>query len=145
MSRRSAVGHVDPHARFTAWLLKGATGDLPRDVLVHAAYCDDCRRQVAALDALAMVDLQSAPMPPPRPQAAPAARRGPVLVARTLAAGGLIVAVTGGVLAATGTLPTGLGGPSETPVQQVLGGTGRPSPTLAPSPTPTSVATERTS
>lgn len=138
MSRRSAIVPEDPHARFNAWLIDGAHGDLPRDVLIHAAYCDDCRRGVAALDALSLVDLGSASMPPALRQPAPAARPAPAIAARVLAASGLVVAVTGGVLVATGTVPLPAGqGPGETPVQQVLGGTGRPSPTLAPSPTPT--------
>lgn len=135
MSRRAA-DREDPHARFSAWLLDGADGDLPRDVLVHAAYCDACRRTVAALDALALVDLGSAPMPATLQAPAPARRAAPAVAARILATGGLVVAVSGAVVAGTGALPAMLG-PTDTPVQQVLGGTGRPSPTLAPSPTPT--------
>jgi hypothetical protein len=55
---------LDPDLQVEAWLIDGAQGELPRDVLVHASLCPDCRRRIAALDVLGSVDLEQAGFPP---------------------------------------------------------------------------------
>jgi hypothetical protein len=53
----------EAHQRFREWLTAGAEGDPPRDVAVHASVCTECRRSIAALDLLAMVNPGVASMP----------------------------------------------------------------------------------
>jgi hypothetical protein len=53
----------EAHQRFREWLTAGAEGDPPRDVAVHASLCPECRRSIAALDLLAVVNPGVASMP----------------------------------------------------------------------------------
>lgn len=53
----------EAHQRFREWLTAGAEGDPARDVAVHASVCTECRRSIAALDLLAMVNPGMARMP----------------------------------------------------------------------------------
>jgi len=144
---RRVRGQPDPHRRIEAWLADGAQEVLPRDVLVHASLCADCRLRIAAMDLLAMVELDQAGPPPPQPAAdvREGARAGRV----AMAAGGA-VAVSAAVVvgaAATGWRPLGGGGvavtQTEQPTQAVLGNTGQPTPSRGSSPT-TSASTGAT-
>ena len=54
----------DQHGRFSAWLRGPRADEPPRDAALHAAYCPDCRRSIAAFDALDAVNLGAAPLPP---------------------------------------------------------------------------------
>lgn len=54
----------DQHERFASWLRGPRDTEPPRDAAFHAAFCSDCRRSIAAFDALAAVDLGAAPLPP---------------------------------------------------------------------------------
>jgi hypothetical protein len=53
----------EAHQRFREWLTAGAEGDPPRDVAVHASLCAECRRSIATLDLLAMINPGMASMP----------------------------------------------------------------------------------
>ncbi len=135
----------EPHERFTAWLLAGAEGDPPRDLAVHASVCPACRASIAAFDRLDLVDPGAAPIP---------ARTGPVsrgvLVRAGRAAGaavGVIIAATvlgvGGwqlIDAARGGPGGGIAQATQTPDQNVLGGSGTPGATVSQGGTPSSVA-----
>lgn len=136
MSRIRRAEAQDQHARFEAWLLRGASGVLARDVTLHAAFCEDCRRAMGALDGLALIDVGRATMPPSRREPVPHRRRMPRVVRVAAAAGAVLLAAAGGAAAGSGLvpLPFGIGGPGETPVQEVLGGTGVPSPTPSTGP-----------
>jgi hypothetical protein len=138
--RRPVAGSRDPHRRFEAWLIDGAVEVLPRDVMVHASLCSECRTRIAAFDLLTEVDLDRAGAPPSI--AAAATRRSGSGVRMTAVATGAVAvsaaAVVAGV-AASGWRPTLGGGDvnaSGAPTQEVLGNTGEPQPTLAPSRTP---------
>ena len=135
MSRDRRPDAADLHARFNSWLLQGASRRLPRDLTLHAAFCDECRRAIGAFDGLALVDVGRASMPPSRIEASHQRRGLPRATRLAAAAGVILLVAAGGAAAGSGLvqLPLGLGGPGETPAQQVLGGTGQPSP----SPTPT--------
>ncbi|HEX6656003.1 MAG TPA: hypothetical protein VF153_07310 [Candidatus Limnocylindria bacterium] len=147
--RRGRHGRGDAHQRIEEWLADGATEMLPRDVLVHASLCSDCRLRIAALDLLSAVDLEQAGPPPPlaATDERPGARAGRVAMAASgavaVSAAALVVGAT-----ATGWRPpfVGAGGsPTDRPTQAVLGNTGQPTPSLGtPSlgPTPTTLATE---
>lgn len=145
MKRRTGPPANDLHQSFTTWLDEGSVGALPRDVMLHAAYCDACRRAAAAVDALALVDPGRATAPP---QLVPRAVAAWPMRAARYAVPGLVavILVVGGAAAATRILPNmGSGATGETPVQQVLGATGTPSrspaesatATIAPSPSAT--------
>ena len=67
------------HQRFREWLLAGAPGEPPRDAALHASACDRCLRDVAAMDALRVVDVAGAELPllpagAPRPMRSPGVR-----------------------------------------------------------------------
>lgn len=129
MTRTPAPEPSDLHARFSDWLVSGAAGEPGRDVALHAAYCDGCRRAIDAFDLLEVVDTGRAPLPPSRASAL--ASHGLLSTARVVAAAaGLLVVAGGGGLAAINALDGGLTGdvaPSQTPVQEILGGTPRSS------------------
>ncbi len=133
MSRRVRPAADDHHARFLAWLIQGAAGSPGRDVAVHAAYCPECQARARALDALALVDPGRAAMPPSRvAQSTPRGR--PARAMRLLAGTTAALLLLGGGAAALGRFPGLPGtapGAAETPIQAVLGATGRPSPTAS--------------
>jgi len=122
----------DPDRRFAEWLETNSDDDPPRDLAVHAAVCVACQQRIAALDMLTAIDPTLAGMPPVLP----------VRVAVWPRTVGRAAVVVGGVAALT---VAGVGswrfieaanvlGPAvESPTQAVLGGTGAPEPTLAPS------------
>ena len=61
MSRRPEL-----HARFADWLgtrPPGADDEPPRDLSLHAAACDRCLREAAALDSLAGIDVGAIDLP----------------------------------------------------------------------------------
>jgi hypothetical protein len=144
----------DPHARFENWLLGGAAGEPPRDLAVHASVCPACGGAIAAFDALAAIDPGSAMLPPSRAAATAPGRLGSgsarvLIPAGGIVAAGAVVAIGFALLSPPG--PGGLGTDAG-PTQDVLGGTGRPSPSgadatglhggeLTGSPTPEASAT----
>ncbi|HEV8251816.1 MAG TPA: hypothetical protein VGQ66_00385 [Candidatus Limnocylindria bacterium] len=126
----------EAHQRFHDWLSAGAEGDPPRDVAVHASVCAGCRRSIAALDLLAIVNPGLASMP-----AEPTGRERSRLVVAGRLAGAIAVlfsaAILGvGVSQLVGVSPTN--GPvalaSSTPEQSVMGAVATPQPTPEPTP-----------
>lgn len=141
MTRRSA----DPHLRFDAWLMAGADGEPARDLALHASVCGVCIPRVAALDLLTAIDTGRAPIPVILgPVAWPGAGMQTVLrytaaFAVVTAAAALIGLAGSRLIDLRGVTGTTNGAVGESPVQGVLGGTGRPSPT------PTATLTTRPS
>jgi hypothetical protein len=142
------------HERFGEWLALGAHGDPPRDAAVHAFVCPACQRQMAAFDALTTIDPSRATLPASRPVAATRGARLPVW--RGAAAAVVIVMAAGVSFGAFRMLASPVASdPSQTPVQAVLGGEGRPGPRvgviggeangLVPSPTPLPTTSDRAS
>ena len=143
----------EAHRRFSEWLTAGPEGDPPRDLAVHASVCVACRRSIAAIDLLALVDpgLAAMPMAP-----ATAQRSGLLRAARLggAAAGVMLGAVIVGAGVSQLIGQSDVGGPiavaSQTPAQGVLDSTATPRPTVArvtPTPdetlTPLGTATPR--
>ncbi len=143
MTRRSA----DPHLRFEAWLLAGADGEPARDLALHASVCSVCIPRVAALDLLTAVDTGRAPIPVILgPIAWPAAGLQGVLrfaaaFALVTASAALIGLAGSRLIDLRGLTGTTTGGVGESPVQGVLGGTGRPSPTPTVQPSESAAGT----
>ena len=120
----------EAHRRFHAWLIAGAEGDPPRDVAVHASVCAGCQRSIDALDLLAGVNTGLASMP-----AEPIGReRGRLAVAGRLAGATAVLfsaAILGvGVSQLIGVQHHngGVAQASNTPDQNVLGGTSTAQP-----------------
>lgn len=135
----------DLHDVFTSWLTAGARDELPRGVAVHASGCPGCRRAAGAIDALSMIDLGAAELPPLAIPSGRGARRGGLL--RAMAASlSVVLAVAAGVVAAGAVI----GNPSEsnvadatsTPAEGVLGGQGGPPQTESESASPSPSASE---
>ncbi len=144
------------HDELAAWIGAGATGDLSRDVAVHASACAECRALVAAIDLLSDVDLGAAAFPPL--QVGATSQRSLSGTARILIGTATLGLLAASVLVASGfltSLETGgvLPTASATPGEGVLGGEGGPpsvsasadatsSPSMStegsPSPSPTS-------
>jgi hypothetical protein len=117
----------DAHSLVDAWLIGGASGELPRDLAVHASLCAQCQASIAAFDMLGAVDLDRAGFPPARVAATQRGMRRGVAVA----AGGVVALSAVAAVAAGGwrLVPgPGLGGgtASDGPTQEVLGNTGQP-------------------
>lgn len=133
--RGSVAGARDPHRRIEDWLIDGAGEALPRDVMVHALVCHECRRRIAAFDMLTAIELDRAGLPPRLARAEVAPARAGRRV--TLAAGGAVTVSAAAVVAvaATGWRPPSLGDQgtvgSTAPTQAVLGNTGEPQATSA--------------
>ncbi|MEO8245690.1 MAG: hypothetical protein ABI622_01100 [Chloroflexota bacterium] len=127
----------DLHARFGVWLADGALGAPPRDAAVHASACPECLGGIAAIDALAAIDLGTASLPASR-GGATIARQRPGLRAAIAAAVVAIAALGTGVVG--GPLLTGSRAPA-TPQQQVLAGTGTPEETATPTADPSTRST----
>jgi hypothetical protein len=126
MSRRRTPRDGDAHDRFLAWLVSGASGNPPRDAALHASVCPDCALQLGAFDLLTEIDTRRAGLPPSRVGVV----RNPWLRAARAAGGAsgvAMVAVVAGVAlgSALQVTPTATG-PSESTVQEVLGGRGTP-------------------
>ena len=114
----------DPHGRFVAWLLDGASGDPPRDLAVHASLCASCMQLVAAHDALARIDVGRAPLPPWRP---PAIRRALVRQAgRFAAATASMVLLGGAVILGASQILAGRAGNGQERAGGVLAASGSP-------------------
>ena len=120
----------EAHKRFQDWLTAGAEGDPPRDVAVHASVCAGCQRSIDALDLLAGVNTGLASMP-----AEPIGReRGRLAVAGRLAGATAVLfsaAILGvGVSQLIGGQHHngGVAQASNTPDQNVLGGTSTAQP-----------------
>lgn len=90
----------DPHDRFAAWVADGAAGDLPRDVALHAAGCDECLAVAGALDALAAVNLDAVELPPML--AVPARGASPLATIARRSAGAAALGLLALVVAALG-------------------------------------------
>jgi hypothetical protein len=148
---------TDLHEAFITWLTRGARDELPRAVALHASACPGCRQAAGAFDALAMIDLEAAELPPLRVAAEREDRRRGTLVATAAAVAVLIVIgagiVAGGALLRLPDEPeVAAATPTPVPAEGVLGGQGGPqayatesasrrassTPTLSPSPQPSS-------
>ena len=125
----------DLHDRLADWLGAGAPGEPARDVALHASACQTCLGRIAALDALADIDLGGAPIPP---TAAGQAVSSAILV-RALIGTTAVAVLTVGIVAGSGLMPPRV--PADgatasttppTPGGGVLAGEGAPS---TPSPT----------
>ncbi len=127
----------DLHDRLAAWLGAGALGEPARDVALHASACQTCLGRIAALDALADIDLGVAPIPP---TASGQAVSSAILV-RALIGTTAVAVLTVGIVAGSGLMPPSV--PADgatastappTPGGGVLAGEGAPS---TPSPSTT--------
>jgi len=119
----------DPHSRFQAWLHNGPRGDPARDQALHASVCPECMRWVAAQDALSGIDLgraRMAPWRPTRPRPSTAGR-----VARLVAVTATLVLLGWGIAFGARQLTRPAPGDQS---GQVLSATGRPGPSISPSP-----------
>lgn len=110
------------HERFLEWLAVDGSGELPRDLALHASLCPDCGRFIVAHDALAAVDVGLADPPPSRLTDSDYV----ITLARVgrLAAGITGVALLGAVTAfGTSGLPAAtIASPAPTVAEAVLGG-----------------------
>jgi hypothetical protein len=116
------------HERFREWLSAGAEGDPARDVAVHASVCTECRRAIAALDLLAMVNPGIASMPAEQT----GRERGRLAMAGRLV-GATAVLFSAAILGVGVSQLIGVSHPngpvaqaSQTPQQNVLAGTAPP-------------------
>lgn len=131
---------TDLHDRFGTWLDVSPHDDPPRDVAVHAAFCADCQRRIAARDALTAIDVGIADelTVPSSLAMRSRAAAGPFHIrpyARVLSAVVLGVA-TGLIVVRSVSLPATSGSsPTPTPIAigAVLGATGTPLPSSNPS------------
>ena len=132
----------EAHQRFQDWLTAGADGDPPRDVAVHASLCAGCRRSIAALDLLAIVNPGLASMP-----AEPTGREHSRLAMAVRLVGATAILFSAAILGVGVSQLIGVShtnGPvaqaSPAPEQSVLGATATlqasPEPTPTPEPTP---------
>jgi hypothetical protein len=129
----------EAHQRFLEWLTAGAEGDPARDVAVHASVCTECRRSIAALDLLAMVNPGRASMP-----AEPLGREYGRLVVAGRLTGATAVLFSAAILGVGVSQLIGVSHPngpvaqaSQTPEQNVLAQTATPEasqPSALPSP-----------
>jgi hypothetical protein len=127
----------EAHQRFREWLTAGAEGDPARDVAVHASLCTECRRSIAALDLLAMVNPGVASMP-----AEPTGREWGRLAMAGRLAGATAVLFSAAILGVGVSQLIGVShtnGPvaqaSQSPEQNVLGATATPQPSEGATPT----------
>lgn len=131
MKRRQGRSSDRTHRRFHSWLVAAPSGDPPRELAVHAASCPECQRIVAAMDALASVDLGLAGLPEAH---ATSGRFAWLIVTRRAAMAGASLAAIAAVafigwrffLAPEETLLGANSLPSST--QAVQGGVGSPQP-----------------
>jgi hypothetical protein len=127
----------EAHQRFRDWLTAGAEGEPARDVAVHASVCTECRRSIAALDLLAVINpgmasMPAEPMGPERGQLEMAGRlAGATAILFSAAILGVGVSQLIGV--SHGGSPVAQASP--TPDQEVLGATATPQPTQQATPT----------
>jgi hypothetical protein len=138
----------DLHEAFDAWLTGGARDDLPRAVALHASACPGCLQAAGALDALTMIDLGAAELPPLRAAAGPADRRRGLVPVTVASIAVLLVIgagfVAGGMLLRPPDAPR-VAVATPTLAEGVLGGQGGPqasttesaTPSASPTPTPT--------
>jgi hypothetical protein len=130
----------EAHQRFRDWLTAGAEGEPPRDVAVHASVCTECRRSIAALDLLAVVNPGMASMPaePMGPERGRLEMAGRLVGATAILFSAAILGV--GVSQLIGVSHANnapVAQASATPDQNVLGATATPLPSEAiPTPTP---------
>lgn len=136
---------TDLHDRFGTWLHGGRATEPPRDAALHAAFCPECRRSVAAFDALAAIDLGAAAMPPRTVPAAsarvPALPAGARTMVGVLAVAIMALAVAIAVPAALRDRPAGSDARDEEPVGAVLGGVATPRPSASAAPPGSPAAT----
>jgi hypothetical protein len=134
----------DLHEAFDAWLTRGARDDLPRAVALHASACPGCLQAAGALDALTMIDLGAAELPPLRVAAGPRDRRRG-LVPATAAAVAVLLVVGAGIVAGETLLrppdEPDVAAATPTPAEGVLGGQGGPQASATESATPTASPT----
>jgi hypothetical protein len=124
---RPASPADDVHRRATDWINRFGATEPPRDVAVHARYCDECQRAIRAVDLLLNVDVGRAALPAVEPIPIPARPLAPRLV---VGGASLFVLIMAGLTVMDGmqTIATA----SPTPAQEVLGGGGSPVPSPLP-------------
>jgi hypothetical protein len=130
----------EAHQRFRDWLQAGAEGDPPRDVAVHASVCPECRRSIAALDLLAVVDpgLASMPAEPTGRERGRLAMTGRLVGATALLFSAAILGVGVSQLIGISHPSSPVAKASSNPDQNVLSETATPQPSqpITPQPTP---------
>lgn len=140
MSDRHPRPDGDPHERFHAWLVSGASGDPARDAALHASVCPDCQREIGAFDALTEIAAGRAPLPPSRVRTVRSAWLRGARVAGAASGVAALAIVAGVGLGSALQLPQSPAAvASGSTVQDVLGG--RSSPLLTDRPTPQASAT----
>lgn len=132
MRRRRRRSGDRPHHRFTDWLASGASGEPPRDLAVHAASCPECQSRIAAMDALAMVDLGLAGLPEEQSKASGVA--WPYLARRgAMSASGLAAVIAVAFIGWRFFLAPEVGvGIDSSPTQVILGGASSLQPSATP-------------
>jgi hypothetical protein len=129
----------DLHDAFDAWLTRGARDEMPRAVALHASACPGCLRAAGAFDALTMIDIGAAELPPVRTVLAPSDRRFGLVPATAVAFAVLLVigagVVAGGTLVRLGN-ELGVASATPTPGEGVLGGQGGPQASTTGTSTP---------
>ena len=142
--RPAGDGMSDLHEAFDAWLTRGARDDLPRAVALHASACPGCLQAAGAFDALTMIDLGAAELPPLRVAAGPRDRRRG-LVPATAAAVAVLLVVGAGIVAGETLLrppdEPDVAAATPTLAEGVLGGQGGPQASATESATPTASPT----
>ncbi|HEX2193409.1 MAG TPA: hypothetical protein VHK63_00355 [Candidatus Limnocylindria bacterium] len=142
MTRSQPDASADLHQRFHDWLMGGSSGEPPRDVALHAAFCAECGHAMAAVDLLSLVDTGQAPMPPVNAEARGPRSISPAMRAGLAAAAGIVLGVAAWAAVPADLRPPGLVAPSsEQPTQGVLGGIGIGGVLLTPGPEATDEAT----
>jgi hypothetical protein len=127
----------DLHRRATDWINRFGAGEPPRDVAVHARYCDECQRAIRAVDLLLNVDVGGSALPAVEPIVLPARPLAPRLV---VGGASLFVLVMAGLTVMDGMQTIAINA-SPTPAQGVLGGGGSPAPSPLPQDDETAHAT----
>ncbi len=137
MIRRTPAVADDVHRRATDWIKRFGATEPPRDVAVHARYCDECRRAIRAVDLLLKIDVGRAALPAVEPIPIPDRPLAPRLV---VGGASLFVLVMAGLTVMNGMQTIAII-PSASPVQDVLGGAGSPLPSPLPEDDETAGAT----
>jgi hypothetical protein len=132
---------TDLHDRFRAWLDDGPSGELPRDLALHASGCPACLQRAAALDALLAIDVGAAPMPPVHTLPVRNRRRLGALVPAVASSAAVVAVVIAGIFAGSalfrGPEPSPVAAASESPVERgAVLGAGSGFVTVEPTATP---------
>ncbi len=132
---------TDLHDRFRAWLDDGPSGELPRDLALHASGCPACLQRAAAMDALLSIDAGAAPMPPVHTLPVRNRRRLGALAPAVASSAAVVAVVIAGIFAGStllrGPEPPPVAAASESPVERgAVLGAGSGFVTVEPAATP---------